>query len=495
MDVEFLSAAGPPTGPGDALAVVVFEGGVLSPQAEALDAGSGLLRQALGGRFTGVRGALTLPACSAAAGAAVILIGAGRESDWNQRAAERAGAEALRAAEAFGARRLILDFPRGDPALAALAAFGAALAGYRFERHRTVLDAAKSASLARVETVFEDVAAVRSAFAPLDALREGVFFARDLISEPANVLGPVEFGDRLLSLESPGLSVEVLAEDELRSLGMDALIGVGAGSAAGTRLAVMRWAGADDPEAAPLALIGKGVTFDTGGVSIKPAAGLEEMKWDMGGAGAIAGAMVALARRRARANVVAVLALAENMVDGASQRPGDIVRSMSGQTIEVVDTDAEGRLVLADALWYARTRFKPRAMIDLATLTGAVMVALGQDYGGLFCEDDELADALLSAGRSCGEPLWRLPMPESYDRHIETPWADVRNVALGIGRQGGASIAARFLRRFAGDGPWAHLDISAPVWDTRAPGLASGPGVNAFGVRLLDELVRRSFEP
>ncbi|MDZ4370813.1 MAG: leucyl aminopeptidase, partial [Phenylobacterium sp.] len=242
------------------------------------------------------------------------------------------------------------------------------------------------------------------------------------------------------------------------------------------------------------ALVGKGVTFDTGGISIKAAAGLDEMKWDMGGAAVIAGAMVSLAARRAPANVVAVLGLVENMVDGAAQRPGDVVRSMSGQTIEVVDTDAEGRLVLADALWYAHTRFRPQASIDVGTLTGAVMVALGEDYGGLFCEDEALAEALLAAGRSSGDRLWRLPMPETYDRHIETPWADVRNVALGIGRQGGASIAARFLRRFAGDASWAHLDISAPIWNTKAAGMASGPGIHAFGVRLLDALVRQAFE-
>ncbi|MGH7018786.1 MAG: leucyl aminopeptidase, partial [Brevundimonas sp.] len=287
------------------------------------------------------------------------------------------------------------------------------------------------------------------------------------------------------ALESSGLEVEILGEAEMQALGMNALLGVGQGSARESRLAVIRWNGAADREAPPICFVGKGVCFDTGGISIKPSAGMEEMKTDMAGAAAAAGAMLALAGRKAAVNAVAVLGLVENMPDGNAQRPGDVVVSMSGQTIEILDTDAEGRLVLADALWYAKERFKPRVIVDLATLTGAVIIALGMDIAGLFSNDDDLADRLKAAGETAREPLWRLPLPEAYETMIDSAIADMKNLA---GRPASSITAALFLQRFVGNTPWAHLDIAAPAWrkDSKDPTVPDG--ASGYGVRLLDAL-------
>lgn len=321
------------------------------------------------------------------------------------------------------------------------------------------------------------------------ALAEGVFFARDLVNEPANVLTTSDFADRLLAMRELGLEVEVLEQDELAKLGMRALLAVGQGSESPSKVVVMRWNGGGD--AAPLALIGKGVVFDTGGISIKPAAGMEEMTMDMGGAGVVAGVMRALALRRARANVVGLVGLVENMPDGKAQRPGDIVRSMKGDTIEVINTDAEGRLVLADVLWYAQERFKPAAMVDLATLTGAVIIALGHENAGVFSNDDAFATAVLDAAKAEGEGAWRLPLGPGYDKLIDSRLADIKNTG---GRAAGSITAAQFLQRFVRDNtPWVHLDIAGvalPPSETRlAPKGASG-----WGVMTLDRLVRDRFE-
>lgn len=321
------------------------------------------------------------------------------------------------------------------------------------------------------------------------ALAEGVFFTRDLVNEPANVLTTTDFADRLLAMRELGLEVEVLDEEELTRLGMRALLAVGQGSESPSKVVVMRWQGGGDE--APFALVGKGVVFDTGGISIKPAQGMEEMTMDMGGAGVVAGVMRTLALRRAKANVVGLVGLVENMPDGRAQRPGDIVRSMKGDTIEVVNTDAEGRMVLADVLWYAQDRFQPAAVVNLATLTGAIIVALGHDKAGLFSNDDALAGDLLKAADAAGEGLWRMPLGPAYDDLIKSRLADMKNSG---GRPASSITAAQFLQRFIRKGtPWAHLDIAGvalpPGETTLAP-----KGPTGWGVMTLDRLIRDRFE-
>jgi leucyl aminopeptidase len=337
--------------------------------------------------------------------------------------------------------------------------------------------------------VVADPAVADAAIADRLAVADGVLLARDLTTEPPNELGTEEFAARAAALTSLGLSVEALGEPELRALGMFSMLAVSQGSARPPRLVVMRWNGGK-AGAAPIAFVGKGVVFDTGGISIKPAAGMEDMKGDMGGAAAVTGVMRALAARQAKVNAVGILGLVENMPSGSAMRPGDIVRAASGVTIEIVNTDAEGRLVLADALWYVQEKFKPAAVIDLATLTGAIGVALGQDHAGLFSNDDELASRLVSAGLVTGEKLWRMPLGPAYDKLIESRFADIKNTG---GRPAGAITAAQFLARFVGKVPWAHLDIAgvalnSPTTETNA-GWTSG-----FGVTLLDRLVRDNYE-
>jgi leucyl aminopeptidase len=322
-------------------------------------------------------------------------------------------------------------------------------------------------------------------------LANAVVFARDLVSEPPNVLYPAEFARRVKALEALGLSIEILGEEEMGQLGMGSLLGVGQGSVRESQLVVMRWNGAADPAAQPVAFIGKGVCFDTGGISLKPADGMEDMKWDMGGAAAVAGVMHVLAGRKAKVNAVGILGLVENMPDGNAQRPGDVVTSMSGQTIEIINTDAEGRLVLADAVWYCQDRFKPRFMIDLATLTGAIIISLGNDYAGLFSNNDELADNLLSASKGEEEPLWRMPLPKAYDKQIDSVIADMKNTG---GRPGGSITAALFIQRFVNGLPWAHLDIANTAWKKPSTVPTIPDGATGYGVRLLNRLVEDHYE-
>ena len=313
--------------------------------------------------------------------------------------------------------------------------------------------------------------------------------ARDLVNEPANKLGPLEFAAQAKALEKLGVGVEMLTEKEMAKLGMGALLGVAQGSPRGARLVVMRWNGGK-PKDKPIAFIGKGVTFDTGGNSMKPAAGMEDMKGDMGGAAAVTGLMHALAARKAKVNAVGILGLVENAVDGHAQRPGDIVTSMSGQTIEVLNTDAEGRLVLADALWYCNQRFEPKFMVNLATLTGAIMVALGQSHAGLFSNDDELSGRLTEAGLATQERVWRMPMGADYDKLIDSKNADMKNIG---GRYGGSITAAQFLQRFVKETPWAHLDIAGTAMGSPSNEINQSWG-SGYGVRLLDRLVRDHYE-
>lgn len=372
-------------------------------------------------------------------------------------------------------------------------ALGLLLGSYRFDTYKTKKDddeqKANGKKAIKVTIVTAAAAAARKAYDESEAIAGGVLLARDLVNEPANVLGPVEFAAKAKALEKLGVEVEILTEREMKRLGMAALLGVAQGSVRPPRLAIMQWNGGK-PKDKPIAFVGKGVVFDTGGISIKPAAGMEDMKGDMGGAAAVIGLMHTLAARKAKVNAVGIIGLVENMPDGNAQRPGDIVTSMSGQTIEVINTDAEGRLVLCDALWYCNDRFKPQFMIDLATLTGAVMVALGSHHAGLFSNDDTLSSRLTAAGLVTNERVWRLPLGKEYDKMIDSKFADMKNTG---GRSAGSITAAQFLHRFVKDTPWAHIDIAGTAMGSPTDEINQSWG-SGFGVRLLDELVRSQYE-
>jgi leucyl aminopeptidase len=387
---------------------------------------------------------------------------------------------------------VLLDLPAGGELTAEQVAefsMGAKLRAYAFDTYKTSKkDGEKSKDL-KLTLGVADPRAAKKAWSAAEAIADGVILARELVNEPANVLGPVEFARKAKELEALGVEVEILGEKEMKKLKMAALLGVAQGSVRPPQLAIMRWNGGKKG-VAPVALVGKGVVFDTGGISIKPAAGMEEMKGDMGGAAAVVGAMHAIAGRKAKANVIGVIGLVENMPDGNAQRPGDIVTAMSGTTIEILNTDAEGRLVLADALWYTQEKYKPAIMIDLATLTGAVLVALGNLNAGLFSNNDELADKLLAASRASGEPLWRLPLSKDYDKIIDTPNADVKNTG---GRWAGSITAAQFLQRFTNDVPWAHLDIAGTAFGAPKDDICQS-WASGYGVRLLNQLVADHYE-
>ncbi len=379
--------------------------------------------------------------------------------------------------------------------MAAQLAFGARLRSYRFDLYKTKKDDDDNGpEMKALRILCETPAKAAKIFDPLDKIADGVFFTRDLASEPANILYPETLAERAKSLSDIGIDVEVLGEEQMRELGMNALLGVGQGSARESKLVVMQWNG--DPNGkgkakAPVAFVGKGVTFDTGGISIKPAANMEDMKWDMGGAGVVIGLMKALAGRKARVNAVGVVGLVENMPSGTAQRPGDVVKSMSGQTIEVLNTDAEGRLVLADALWYCKERFKPQFMVDLATLTGAIIICLGSEKAGMFSNDDQLSRRLFEAGEAVGERVWRMPLTPEYDKLIKSDIADMQNI--GANRGAGSITAAQFLQRFVGKTPWAHLDIAGVTWSKKDAAVVP-KGATAFGVRLLNQLVEKRYE-
>lgn len=367
-------------------------------------------------------------------------------------------------------------------------ALGVLLRTYSFDRYKTKKDEEdEEKDRAREVTIaLADAEGAREELPRIEALAQGVWIARDLVNEPANVLGPEEFANEARKLSEHGVEVTVLDEPEMERLGMRALLAVGQGSARPSRLAVMEWKGGREGDR-PICFVGKGVVFDTGGISIKPAGGMEDMKGDMGGAAAVVGAMHAIAKRKAEANVVGIIGLVENMPDGNAQRPGDIVTSMSGQTIEIINTDAEGRLVLADALWYAQETYKPELIIDLATLTGAIIVALGNEHAGLFCNDDGLAQALDAAGKATGDTVWRMPLGKPYDKLIDSTFADMKNTG---GRWAGSVTAAQFLQRFVQDGTkWAHLDIAGTAFNATKNDVNRSWG-SGFGVRLLDRLVR-----
>jgi len=494
MDIEFVSSGPVQADAAAAIAAPIYDGQVLSAAADAIDAATaGAISRALaGGRFTGAKGqVLDIPAPHGVDAARVLLIGAGPQESFDALAAETMGAAAFQAVKLSGATSLELKLADLTSGQAAQAAFGVRLAAYRFDRYLTKEKPEKKPSVKEARIACADPEAAVADFAPLSALADAIVFARDLVSEPANILYPEEFAHRVKMLEPLGLEVEILGEAEMTELGMGSLLGVGQGSARESQLAVMIWKGAADPDVAPIAFVGKGVCFDTGGISIKPADGMEDMKWDMGGAAAVAGVMHALAGRKAKVNAVGILGLVENMPDGNAIRPGDILTSMSGQTIEVINTDAEGRLVLADALWYCRTRFKPKAMIDLATLTGAMIIALGHDFAGLFSNNDALATDLLAASAAEGENLWRMPLHAGYEKQIDSMAADVKNTG---GRPAGSITAALFIQRFVDGSPWAHLDIAPVAWKKPSTVPTIPDGATGYGVRLLNRLVADTYE-
>ncbi|GLR43022.1 putative cytosol aminopeptidase [Mesorhizobium amorphae] len=423
----------------------------------------------------------------------LVAVGAGKASSLDDHAWLKLGgsiAASLRKAVEVAVVLDVAGAQAGGRQAASVAA-GILLRSYAFDKYKTKKDKdnGQPKKPAKVTIHCADPSAAKKAFADEVAVIDGVLLARDLVNEPANALGPVEFAARAKELEALGVTVEILTEKEMKKLGMGSLLGVAQGSPRGARMAVLQWNGGK-AKATPVAFIGKGVTFDTGGNSMKPASGMEDMKGDMGGAAAVTGLMHALAARKAKANVVGVIGLVENAVDGHAQRPGDIVTSMSGQTIEVLNTDAEGRLVLADALWYCNDRFKPAFMVNLATLTGAIMVALGQHYAGLFSNNDELAERLANAGQATQERLWRMPLGSEYDKLIDSKNADMKNIG---GRYGGAIIAAQFLQRFVKETPWAHLDIAGTAMGSPPSEINQSWG-SGFGVRLLDRLVRDHYE-
>ncbi len=410
---------------------------------------------------------------------AVQLVRLGRRADLAQ--ARKAGATMARAHGTLATLVLAEAHPR-----AADIAFGFAMRAYDFNTHKS----GDKAAPGPVSLAVAHPEAVAAAAGPMAAVAEGVFFTRDLVNEPANVLTTSDFAARLAAMQELGLHVEILEEPEMIKLGMGALVGVGQGSESPSKIVVMQWNGG--PKDQPyLGLIGKGVVFDTGGISIKPAGGMEDMTADMGGAGVVSGVMRTLALRKARANVVGLVGLVENMPDGRAQRPGDVVTSMKGDTIEVINTDAEGRLVLADVMWYAQDRFQLSGMIDLATLTGAIVVALGHENTGVFSNNDDLCNAVLKAAAAEGEGAWRMPMGEAYDEKLKSRVADMMNVG---GRDGGAITAAQFLQRFVKPGmPWCHLDIAGTALVKSETALAP-KGATGWGVMALDRLIRDRFE-
>jgi leucyl aminopeptidase len=476
--------------------VLLLEEGVAagSPTASLLtaadEATGGAVSRALGvAEFTGKKGQTATILAPGAGLSRVLAIGLGKLDGLAALTLEEAGgkiATALAKEPAAAVSTVGLA-----PGQAASVAMGAVLRAYRFDRYRTKEKAEDKPRLAKLTLLADAGAKVKSAWEPMRAVAEGVFVARDLVSEPPNVLNPPEMARRCQALSKLGLKVEVLGPKEMLKLGFGALMGVAQGSVNEPRMVVMHWNGAGGKaKDKPLCFVGKGVTFDTGGISLKPAGGMEDMKFDMGGAGTVIGLMAALAGRKAKVDAIGLVGLVENMPDGNAQRPGDVVTTYSGQTVEVINTDAEGRLVLADVLWYAQQKYDPRFMLDLATLTGAMVITLGHEITGFFSNDDALAANVTAAGEATGEKMWRMPLGDAYDKLIKSDIADMKNVG---GRPGGAITAAQFIQRFVNGKPWAHLDIAGTAWTTKD--LATVPkGATAIAVRALDRMVADNYE-
>ncbi|MBT5050577.1 MAG: leucyl aminopeptidase [Rhodospirillaceae bacterium] len=496
-----LTFASPDLKRSGALVLFTTDAKTLSGTAQKLDkqTGGAIKRAMTAGRFKGSKGqALKILAPQGTKASQILLIGLGKAGDIDAVAAQNAGGSMVGAlsGSADSSASVVIDAIKGCSLsaadFAANAAYGAQLRSYRFDKYRTKEKSDDKPSLNAVCVMTGDVAKARRVFGPLSKIAGGVFLTRDLVSEPANVIYPTSFAARARSLSKLGVKIQILDEKQMAKLGMGALLGVGQGSAKPSRIVAMRWNGAPKAkDKRPIAFVGKGVTFDTGGISIKPAGGMEDMKWDMAGAGVVAGLMHALAARKAKVNAVGVCALAENMPSSNAQRPGDVVKTMSGQTIEVINTDAEGRLVLSDAMWWCQQVHKPHTMIDLATLTGAIIVSLGHHHAGLFANNDKLAEQLDKAGKATGEAVWRMPLGAAYDKQVRSQIADMKNVG---GRDAGSITAAQILQRFVKDDvAWAHLDIAGVAW-ANSDSPTAPRGGTAFGVRLLDRLVADYYE-
>jgi leucyl aminopeptidase len=485
LDIAFAKPVMPK---GGALALLLAEGTPLAGLAAALDAAmeGGLARALAAAEFKGRKGqSVTLYAPHGGITRLVVL-GLGELAKMKP---EEAGGACvpLLAAE----REATIAVDDLTAAQAAEVALGAVLRSYRFDRYRTQEKPEDKPKLTRITLATAQGAAAKAAWGAQRAVAEGVFLARDLVSEPANVLTPIEAAERCRVLEKLGVQVEILGPKEMRKLNFGAYLGVAQGSDNEPRMVVMRWNGTGQKKPTkPLCFVGKGVTFDTGGVSIKPAGGMEDMKWDMAGAGSVVGLMAALAGRKARADVVGLVGFVENMIGSNAQRPGDVVKAANGLTVEIINTDAEGRLVLADVLHYAIQRFDPAFVVDLATLTGAIIIALGHEHAGLFSNDETLAARIQAAGRAVGETAWRMPLDESYAKGLKSDIADLKNVG---GRPGSSIAAAKFIERFVSGRPWAHLDIAGMAWSSKDT--ATVPkGATAWGLRLLDRLVAEHHE-
>jgi leucyl aminopeptidase len=480
--------------------VSATEGGVLSAAALKADKASGgaISRGLKVSRFTGKSGQmLDVLAPAGLSASRILLVGLGKPAALDEKGLEVIGAQVMAKLIALGesTARFEIDAPKGAKVksgeIAAHLAFGARLRSYSFEQYRTRDLEAQEKRLKSLTIATPDVGAAKKAYAGLDAVADGITLARDLVNEPPNVLYPVEFARRAKALAKFGLKVEVLGEAEMKRQGFGALLGVGQGSARESQLVVMQWNGARK-KTAPIAFVGKGVCFDSGGLSLKPGGAMMGMKGDMAGAAAVTGTMLALATRKAKVNAVGVIGLVENMPGGDAIRPDDVLKSLSGQMIEVLNTDAEGRLVLADALTYTQRRFKPKFIVDLATLTGAIVQTLGSEHAGVFANDDKLSERLTSAGLYTGERVWRLPLDPAYDKMIKSKIADVKNIG---GANSGSITAAQFLKRFIeNDTPWAHLDIAGVAWQDGERAVMIPSWGTGWGVRLLNRMVKEHYE-
>ena len=491
LDITFAKPALPRSG---ALVLLIHEGEKSSGLWAQLDetTGGAIARAFQVAEFKGAKGKTCTILAPGANLTRVLAVGLGKPADTTQKILEEAGGAIIstlsRKSSVAVANTALSARQASEVAL------GAVLRSYRFDRYRTKEKPEDKAKLSKLTILTPEVPKAKAAWEPLNATAKGVFLARDLVSEPPNVLDPPEMAERCTKLTELGLKVEVLGPKELGKLGFGALLGVSQGSVKEPRMVVMHWSGVSGNSRKlkdkPVVFVGKGVTFDTGGISIKSAGGMEDMKWDMAGAGTVIGLMAALAGRKAKVDAIGLVGLVENMPSGSAQRPGDVVTSYSGQTIEVINTDAEGRLVLADVIWYAQQKYDPKFIVDLATLTGAIIVGLGHEYAGMFSNDDALSQKLSAAGQATGERVWRMPLDEAYDKQIRSDIADMKNVG---GRPGGSITAAHFIQRFVNSKPWAHLDIAGMAWSTKDTAIAP-KGATAFGVRLLDRLVAENYE-
>lgn len=500
MKISFANASAPKKG-----TVVVFatDGTAWTKTAEALDKklNGALGRAAKAAKFEGKKGQ-TMSVLSPANGAIdrVLCVGLGKADELTSEKATEVGGTIAGTLKAAAASADIHVDPVTESKLtaadmASAIAFGANLRSYVFAKYKTKKTKDTTTILKSMAFKCGGSASAKISYAQLSKVAEGVSFTRDLVSEPPNILHPKEFANRLKAdLSKLGVKVTVMGEAQMRKLGMGSLLSVGDGSRRESQMVVMEWNGlpaAQKKKSKPISFIGKGVCFDTGGISLKPAAGMDDMKWDMGGAGVVSGLMKALAGRKAKCHVIGAVGLVENMPDGNATRPGDIVTSMSGQTIEILNTDAEGRLVLCDVLHYVNTKYKPKFMVDLATLTGAIIIALGSERAGMFANDDELSDQIFRAGETIGERVWRLPLGEEYNKALNTDAADMKNI--GNGRGAGSITAAEFLQRFVGDTPWVHLDIAGVTWSKKDSAVVPRGGTG-FGVRLLERFVADHYE-